>query len=334
MTSKNWPYPPITFTHSLEMEARRVIYLTASLAQNSFYYNKGFLILPHSLPKVETAQCIIPDLDFVSIPHYWSQVAKLKLTTPIDAPKPLIDSVSHLLAKHYDKQKYTKHISSLTKSFEPIQEQFWNNLFTLFPRYKDQINSLTIYSTQYGPFSTFNLANQNNGDLIIYLRQDSSVDRLLWTILACLFRQHMENNLNFRWEEIESVVDWLMSESAIACGITLTHPTIKNLRANQIAKYRETSESYLAKLGFSPTYSNLQIPNLSPNDQKLFNLLLAARGKTITYETIAQTLWPDNNDWSLYAMSQAIARLRKKITASGITRPTIHASRKVGYSLI
>ncbi len=65
----------------------------------------------------------------------------------------------------------------------------------------------------------------------------------------------------------------------------------------------------------------------------LLDLLFAKQGLTVSYEEIAASLWPNNEDWSLYALSKEIQRLRDKIKSSGINTRLVNAKRKLGYSL-
>jgi hypothetical protein len=343
MTSKNWTQPTITFSNSPEMEARRVLFLTASLTRN-WYQKHNFLILPKLYQSIPTSQTIIPDLPYSSIPNYWTKVSKLKLTTPINAPLELLNSTQSLIQKDYDSKLHQKYLAKLEAKWIKIAPSFWNNLFTLFPNYRGQIKHINIYSTQYGPISTFSLASGPNTDITIFMRHDADVDKLIWTILASLFRGKMEYQMKHTWEEIETTLDWLMSESALSTGIKLTHPIIKNIRSNQLASSRTKSQKYLASLGLTTTsvwrvdqsdicFGDTKILNLSENEQKLLELLLTKRGQTTSYDEIANLLWPNGENFSLFAISKEIERLRKRIKAAGVIPAVIHTHRKVGYSI-
>ncbi|PIR98811.1 hypothetical protein COT87_02805 [Candidatus Collierbacteria bacterium CG10_big_fil_rev_8_21_14_0_10_44_9] len=326
-------YPTITFTHSPQLEASRLLHVAGTIS-HSWFQKHNFLVLPTTLPKVATAQVIFPDLPYSSIPHFWKSVNQLTLSTPQSAPAPLLSATQSLLSPHYQEKLYTHHLSKLKIQWDQVAPHFWNNLFTLFPTYSNRINSLTIISTQYGPYTTFSLAKTPHSNITIYVRQDSTIDRLLWTILTSLFRPKMQTDMHYTWEEIEAVVDWLMSKSALACRLKLSHPTIKNLRAEQIATYRQQSDRYLINLGFTLNAHDITLPHPTTQDQKLLDLLLTKRGQTVSYEDIASVLWTGNDDWSLYAVVKAIERLRRQIKESGIHTPLILAHRKLGYSLI
>jgi len=343
MTSKNWTIPTINFTHSPELEARRILFVAGSLARG-WYQKHNFLILPELAPNAPSSQVILPNLPYTTIPRFWESVAKLKLVTPQLSPAPLLAKTVSLCEPLYKSTLYIKHLSELDKSYNQVKDNFWNTLFTLFPNYSSRVKDITVISSQYGSSSSFNLARDQGCSITIYLRSDAKIDKLLWSILAALFRPKMQDEQKYSWEEVEAVIDWLMSESSLAAKLPHPHPTLTNLRANQLSKYRQASEIYLSSLGISGVlrlekhgssylYGDTKISDLTTKQQILLDLLLTKRGLTVSYEEIAASLWPDNEDWSLYALTKEIQRLREKIKSSGINSPLIHAHRKLGYSI-
>ena len=89
----------------------------------------------------------------------------------------------------------------------------------------------------------------------------------------------------------------------------------------------------LEKHGSSYLYGDTKITDLTTKQQILLDLFLAKRGLTVSYEEIAVALWPGNNDWSLYALTKEIQRLRDSLKSCGISAPLILAHRKQGYSV-
>ncbi|MBP9702745.1 winged helix-turn-helix domain-containing protein [Candidatus Woesebacteria bacterium] len=343
MTSKNWTIPTINFTHSPELEARRILFVAGSLARG-WYQKHNFLILPELAARAPSSQVILPNLPYTTIPRFWESVAKLKLVTPQLAPAPLIAATEALCKPFYKPALYVSHLSELEKSYNQVKDNFWNTLFTLFPSYSSRVKVITIISSQYGSSSSFNLATTEYSSITIYLRSDTKIDKLLWSILAAIFRPKMQDEQKYSWEEVEAVIDWLMSESSLAAKLSHPHPTLTNLRANQLSKYRQDSEAYLSSLGISGvlrleklsssySYGDTKISDLTTKQQILLDLLLVRRGLTVSYDEIAASLWPDDEDWSLYAITKEVQRLRDKIKSCGINSPLIHAHRKLGYSI-
>ena len=341
LTSKK--QPTITFTHSPELEGRRLLFVAGSLARG-WYQKHDFLVLPTLEPHAPSSQIIFPDLPYSSIPNFWSSVSKLKLITPQPAPTHLLAATQSLLSPKYAPALYQSHLSKLEYIYSKIKNSFWNNFFTLYPKYSSRVKEINIISTCYGPVSSFNLVGVDQSLITIYLRQDASVDKLLWSILASILRPKMQDELKYSWDEVEAVIDHLLSETSLSSGLPHPHPTLKNLRSDQLAKYRLTSTQYLEKLGINTvlklkndngqySYGDTTITNLTKKEEMLLDLLFAKQGLTVSYEEIASVLWPNNDDWSLYALAKEIQRLRDKIKNSGINTRLVHAHRKRGYSL-
>ncbi len=61
----------------------------------------------------------------------------------------------------------------------------------------------------------------------------------------------MEDELKYSWDEIEAVIDHLLSATSLSSGLPHPHPTLKNLRSDQLAHYRLASTQYLEKLGIN-----------------------------------------------------------------------------------
>ncbi len=155
----------------------------------------------------------------------------------------------------------------------------------------------------------------------------------------------MSSELKMTWREIESAIDWLMHESSLSLGYSLREPTIKNQRSSQIAKYRQDSTAYLTRLGLNQvsawnqtsqglTYGTIPITGLTVNELLLLEKLFTKRNVTVTYDELADTLWPNGKNFSLFAISKEVERLRRKLYELGIHTPVILAHRKVGYSLV
>lgn len=336
--------PTTTFAHSLLLETRRVLYLAAKIP-SSIYQSRGFLILPSRPDKAPNNIVVFPDLPFHQVRNFWERTHKLKITTPINAPESLITETSEIVRHAFKNGKYEKAQKSLLGSWNQIESKFWHNLFTLFPAYSTKVDSVNIYITQYGPISSFNVLRGSDKTIHIYLRLDATIDNLVWAILVNIFRGKMQDELKFTWSETEAVIDWLIQESSLNPNITKTKAVMTSLRKSQLASLTQKSREYLTKLGFAKTdnpwtksgnsiyYSGTEIIGLTTRQQKLLEVLLAKRGQTVTYDELALVMWPNGEDFSLWAIVKEIARVRKCLKSAGINHPVLQSHRKLGYSL-
>lgn len=345
MTSSNYFIPKTEFTHSLDLESRRLLFLAAKLPTNVLQ-NRGFLVLP-KLPPVPLKSCIIfPDLAYSGIPNFWTRCARLKLSTPIQAPNKLISETSNIVRHEYQVTRYNRAQNRLLVEWQGLEKLFWHNLFTLFPEQVGRVKRVNIYLTQYGSLTSFSLISQNVDTIHIYARLDCQLYKLIWTILASLFRDSMETELKYTWYEIEAVIDWLTHKSSLNPAKTSAIPTVTSLRSTQLAYYQQKSREYLRSLNL-PTlghswiktgdiiyYGDKKVTNLSHNEQLLLEVLLAKQGETVKYETIIVNVWGENAVMSDWAITKQVQRLRDKLTAHNIPRSVIQAHRKTGYCLV
>ena len=343
MTSSKTTTPPqITIQHSSRSEAVYLIYL-ARVIQIHKFQSRGFLILP-TLPQPRLQNIVVfPDLDYTSIPNFWPKVSKLKPWTPIKAPESLIKATSQLLTPLYQSKLYQSPVNQLHSQLNQHLTPFWTKFTQFFPQYTNRLTKVNIYPTQLGAISTFRLAKQENSTTDIYLRLDATIVDFFEAILTIILRPHLEQ-LHFSWEEIESIVDFLLLDSTLALKDVPYYGTIPHLRQQQFGRYQKQSQTYLTKLGIT-THSFWQIKNqqiyfqdkplenLSLNEQKLLEVLILKRPKIATFDEIIEHVWPQNYEITQWAVTKLVQRLRRKLHQNHIHLPLIQAHRKHGYSL-
>ena len=232
------------------MEARRILYLAAKLPTQT-YQERGFLILPKLETNLNKNIVIFPNLKYNTIPDFWHQTSKLKLSTPIHAPQNLIDQTINIVRPIYRENIYLSAQKRLLNQWQAIEHQFWSNLFTLFPTYSNLTKQVSIYLTQSGSTTSFELLHKNVDTIHIQARLDTSIDQILWSILTTLFRPKMQNDLHYSWQKSQTTIDWLLKESILNCGIKLTKTVVTQLHNPQIARWRQISLKYQKSLGFA-----------------------------------------------------------------------------------
>ncbi len=103
-----------------------------------------------------------------------------------------------------------------------------------------------------------------------------------------------------------------------------------------LAKYSQTSGRNISKLkklnnSFSVNGDKIK---LTKKESAVLQILYKNKGKVTTIDALSQALWKDNPDkFSLWAISQIIRRLRKKLSFYFINPQTIRSVRGEGYEL-
>ena len=78
-----------------------------------------------------------------------------------------------------------------------------------------------------------------------------------------------------------------------------------------------------------------QIIKLSKQEKIVLDRLYKTKGKLVSYDAIGETLWKDDPEkYSLWAISQIIRRLRKKLTLYLLQPKIIKSVRGEGYILL
>ncbi len=337
-------HPLVTFNYSLEMEARRIIYLASRLPSNALQ-ERGFIILPFLPKKSSTPVIYFPDLAYHTIPNFWPETGKLKWETPIQAPPKLISQVASLLRPKADFKKHSLLTHKLQKEWGRVEPTFWSTLKNISPIFPNHLKTINVYTSDYGPLSTFSLAKPGTTDITIYLRSDAAISDLIWSILTCIFRPHMES-AGFSWRDCQISIDFLLHFTNLNCGIKYTSSVMQCLDSPYPADLRLASQRFIKKLhmpnpnqhwsisGHTIYYANQPINNLSLSESQLLNFLVDHKDQSLSYDTIANHLWPNQPEITNSAITKKVERLRRKLANQGIPRKVIQAHRGTGYLLI
>jgi biotin operon repressor len=152
------------------------------------------------------------------------------------------------------------------------------------------------------------------------------------------------------WQESELLSDWLVARSSINTVIKKFAnenylPTIKGVRVKEQAKLIAQSNEFYKKLGIpvegkvfglnglTPEINKKPIENLNNSEKKLMKLLIQNENETVEIDEIGDEIFGTDSDYSLYAISKMVERLRKKLEANGISGSYIQTLRGKGYLL-
>jgi hypothetical protein len=323
--------PVITWETGIEHEALRLIYYLKRLPEQELQ-QRGFLVLPKSSSKTNHKIIILPDLDY---PSLWSKTSRLIPATPMTAPKELIDQVINLLQPSY--------IKPTTNLFK-IPPEFFDTLFNFLPEYQNLIDNINIIVTNCGTCSQFNAIRAPHSTLTVYLRADAKITDLCQVIILSLIRQQLQDRELRSWSEIETVSDFILYHTTVGASLSPATPMMSLLQQKQSTRLHQLSKKYLDHLGI-PTqncwsiknnqifYQSIQITNLTNRQNNLLQLLIKNYGLVVTNDQIAEILWPNDQNFSLWAIVKEIARIRTCLKDANLPGSLLQSHRKVGYSL-
>jgi biotin operon repressor len=333
--------------YTIKTEAERLLHCARQMAVG-FYRVNNFIVLPYS-PKVKSVNIVtFPELPYHQIPRFWKKVSFIDIQTlPIKVDSAILSQTMKLLgAVKLPNADYVKTRQIWNKA----QNEVISEIYRVMPVYKNRIKKITIYPTSFGTSSSFNLINKQ-GEIILYLRQDKGIATIAEAIITALTRKDVYTDLEGIWQESEIITDWLITKTSVAEVIKKYDkdanylPTMKGVRIKQQAKLLAESEDLYQRLGLpvnqkvfglngnTPEINKKPIENLSITEKKLIKTLIQNQNNVVTFDDLAEQISKGEENFSLYAISKTIQRLRNKLEANGISGSYIQTLRGKGYLL-
>ena len=324
-----------TWDYSLNHEAQRLIHVGHAVAIG-FFKTNGFYPLPYGAsPNFLTV--LLPDLPYLTIPRFWKKVAKISIDQMHMIGQPqLTAQLEKLLIQ--TPILPPPNISSIKSQWEKISDKFFDQVYKLLPNKKSLIKEVIIWPTNFGTICSFSKVEFTPHKVYIWLRADGGVENIGWAILSALTRQDLIDHFGGLWQESQILVDWLMNETVLSKFFARPHKSMYTLRSKQNASLLEMSTKFLAKIGApnidSFTVKNIDTSSFTGREKKLLDLLIAKSPQIVTFDEINELLTNNYEQFSLYAISKSIQRLRDRLEKSGVSGSFIQTKRGEGYLLV
>jgi hypothetical protein len=336
----------ITWNWSIDSEAERVLDTAGSIG-NGFFALQGFCPLPWGETRATPTPSAVylPKLAFHTIPHFWSQVAKLdNRHYPLISSRPLTNGIKKLLqATDLEAPSYND-LEHITKQTLPKVLSFVKNFI---PKSKLP-TEIIIHPTNFGTGGSFSRMDEK-GQITIYLRFDKGIKTIVECVLTSMLRQKAIDELSASWSETEFLTDWLIRSSAL----TLVLPpdpswegTLNQTRQQICAKIQTDSINFLKMIG-APTpssqtfklknnqvyFESSPVTGLTLRESTLISKLIDKAPAPITLDEVGSILFTNDEKFSLAAISKTVERLRTKFATLGISPHYLATASGVGYYL-
>lgn len=313
-----------------------------------FYKTNNFIVLPHN-PNIDNVHIVtFPILPFHKISRFWEQVKRVNIfNLPIVVPPELIGLVANLIQTENIAPPQFEKIKVL---WQKAEKSVLTEIYKIIPTKKNLIKKITIHPTSFGTSCSFNWIDRK-GEIIIYLREDQGIHTITEAIISSLTRNDIYEKLGGLWQESEIITDFLITETSIA-KVLQKHepsesyiPTLKGVRVKQQAKLLQKSDEYYKKLGIPsfekpfgyngliPELFGKPIKNLTETEKKVLLSLIRNSNAVTEIDDIGSVIFKSEDNFSLYAISKTIQRLRDKLEANGISGSYIQTLRGKGYVL-
>ncbi|PIR99181.1 hypothetical protein COT87_00825 [Candidatus Collierbacteria bacterium CG10_big_fil_rev_8_21_14_0_10_44_9] len=335
----------IIWDWSLQTETERILDTTRQIGN-------GFFGLQHFYPlswdhqtKYLSFGVYLPQLDYPSIPHFWSQVVRLDDNHfPLLAPPALLTQTHALLLPIDLTPPSTSSLENLTQTVVPRVLKFFHQFSPSTPL----PTKIIIHPTYFGTYGSFNLMKSDK-KVILIIRLDQGIKTLVECLLSSLLSQSAMNDLSSSWSETEFLVDWLISSSALS-QILPSDPTwsgtLSTTRHSVSIALQAQSAHFLTQIGAPiPTfqtfslknnqvyYHNNPLPGLTARESRLMTKLIEISPAPLTLDEIADLIFIQEDKFSLAAITKTIERLRTKLNSLGISRHYLATASGIGYYL-
>lgn len=334
--------------YSDSIEANRIIY-TANNITNGFYRLNNFNIVlyqPNQLKKA--SDIIIPKLTVMHQPHFWKNVVNVNQikATHSELEQSLVKQVEEeILLLNLTAPKF----EDTKLAWEQHSEELLTAIDMIIPGVKEKTNQINIYPTRFGSSMSCDVMSgkETEYNFEIALREDSFIHEIVEGILTALLYKPTSARYNALWQEVELLVDWLVDKSRIGEVLNKHYPdytykpTIDTYKQNRFNLEKDKTEVILKDLGIKTVSQKFHLQNdqiyfetkrvryLSRSESKLLLHMLTHPNTVVSYEEINKAL--GQKEFSLYAISKAIQRLRDKLTRNGISSSFIQTVRGQGY---
>lgn len=321
----------------LSSEAHYLCFLAKQITEK--IYQKGnFYVLPH-LENGNTNSVYFPNLEYSS--DFWKII---QASPNIDYGKPfpsqVLSEAEKLLANKMSNSinKKRKNIETEWKSLENDFVQIINNLLTV-SQTLSKVGWINILLTEYGTLGSFNVSFAN-GKYIINLtsRVDFPAGNIAVQILHALYRiESLKGGEISEPDFLDRMftANFLFTKTKFK-GLHPTYTSPLKREMNSSQKLVNENDKYLTELGFNEKIKKgINTTMFTVNEKSVFLELSKAKGKVVSFDKLADTIWGNKVDekFSLDSIAKTIENIRTKIRSSGVHKNLIHTVRKQGYFL-
>lgn len=334
--------------YSSKTEVLRIIETAYEIATGFYRHNNFPLIFYGEKINYEKA-IVFPKLPYLRISHFWEKVKAIEYHhTPIIAKPALEEEITKLFIKA---RFPFPNIANLKMTWEEAQNPVLREIYRIMPDAKTSIKKIIIYPTLFGSGVSFCVPKKFPAVVRMYLREDQNIYTIAEAIISSLTRNDVFTKLQGSWSESEIIADWLVSYSSLNQilkryqPVTSYSPTLKNIRFLQKGTLVKQSEGFYKQLGLSnktnsfaivfgvPVLYNKPIKLLTSREKAILTRFINLQGQLFTYDEIAQMIFTNEDDFSLYVIAKIIQSLRNKLEKNGISGTYIQTIRGKGYLL-
>jgi hypothetical protein len=331
-----WQYSPVT-------ELQRVVFTASSIAKG-IYPTVDFYILPYLPQRFKRKTVVFPDWEYSKIPGFWEEVKKHDYKIKLKPPR---NTNHYLLPKIKNNLIEKTKVNKLQQEYNKIKDRNFAKLEQFFDFNKINLDKIIIRPTQYGTTGSYSLSKKSTFYLTHRIDQPAEqiFKPLILNLVHVLYYPNKNDEKEMiekqQWHKKQTIADFLVKKTNLSELIKSNRPHTKS----SSSKLALQTKKYLQKLGFPQKkalalnngdiyYQNTKL-NLPRQQDKLLKLLIKKRPQICSFSEIGNIIWQNNEaDFSLYAITKNVQRLRENLKKYNIHKNIIQTKRGQGYCLI
>ena len=335
--------PKVTFIKNIETETQRIFNLAKEI-ECGFFWNEGFCIseaIIQEYPQV----IVFPNFDYKKIKGFWKTVSSLKnnKVNYTNLPDELFSKVSSKI--EFNEKKAEEDINKFQEQYDKVEEKLWQKILQFYPK-ASAYEAIEVRISDYGTRSSWQLIDSLDSGVnhIVYIRSDATIESLVRAIVSPLHRLKGWEKKN-TWKESQAIIDTILYETSLG-QLHRKKASTRDLLTSIPDKVRQASNNYYKQLGFCFSHNTLTTDSgyvyyngknisyeLLAVEQRILALLIEHKNNVISYDQIADTIWTNDDDYSLWAIQKTVQRLREKLALLDVMDFQIRTARKKGYIL-
>jgi hypothetical protein len=334
------------FHYSQEYDYERILYTFAGL-KRQIYVENGFY--PVDIPFLEVRTTVVFPLitqeQYLELSDLIEDDAyNVPILIHSSKTKRALSVIKNIL---HDQRSYPIEetlFNTIRQEWQKLEREFIQIFETVFKPEVEEIK-VKIYISNYGTRSSFNFLLQDNIlHLSVSLRADMKTEQMVPAIVAAYIAYAVAKN-KISWIDRMVVIENIIRLTPFRLLLEKEYEMLKFLKEKSITtEVLQNSLRFLSELNYK-TVSDFEIkdnkilikgnkPEVAfTKEETLILNFIYSKNKLCTYFELADILWTNTDEYSVWAISKLISRIRKKLILNGLDGKKLRTLRGKGFVL-
>ena len=338
----------IRWIHNKDNDIYRLNY-TFSRIFSGYYFDRGIPLVFNDTNIREKNVVRLPRFDPQSLLQYKkyfpsTSYEKFRLMSEVrNAVYPYLESL-------LNKKQNFEQIVKVEDQFNEISKHFIEFITKFFSHIELEGLDIQVYPTMYGTQVSNDILKPSEKTFAVFIRNDAGIYELVAAILSGLLQYGLQENYLSGWLETQTLVNWLIRQTVLSelvgcsnqeASVNMIYKIKTGYPFEILTKSNEINEAlniasnklHLAIGSDNKIYFNNRVLELINWERGIMLKFLENPQKVLDYYEIADLLKIKEENFSLWAISKRIQRLRETLDKQGVGGYKIQNVRGQGFIL-